>query len=525
MVIVGKKLNTESLKKYYDVIYVGSGLSALASAAFLSLMNKKVLILEQHYTLGGNTHSFKKKGFIWDAGVHYVGEVHNHKAPLRKVFDFLSKGQLKWDFIGERNETIIIDEKEYVLKSGEKAFIEELSLQFPQEKENLITYIKLVKDIFHSAPSHFLRRLFPSPFRQILKGKIGKSFYDYLNKSTQEVMDSFFKDEKLKAVLTSFYGDYGLPPNESPFSVHAIVAGHYLDGSSYPQGGSHAIAATIMETIESQGGQAFTRAKVKHILIKNNQAYGVELDDGTQVYSKKVVSSCGLQATLKKLLPQSQDRNEKVESFKTEILRLKPSPGFFSLYIGLKEEIDPKDLPIENYWIHPSSDLNGNWIKEKIPFLFVSFPSKRDSLSQGQNIISLLSPMGLDEVAAWENTQKKQRPEEYDSFKKDYEEACLEILLKQFPFLEGKIEQIVSGTPLTNRHYTATLKGEPYGLAPTKERFLCEELTPKSVIKGLYFTGVDLTIAGVAPSLSSGILTTLKMHPFRMIHLLSKIFN
>ena len=60
----------------YDVIVIGSGLGGLSCAAILSkLFNKKVLVLEQHYKLGGFTHDFSRKNYHWDVGVHYVGDV------------------------------------------------------------------------------------------------------------------------------------------------------------------------------------------------------------------------------------------------------------------------------------------------------------------------------------------------------------------------------------------------------------------------------------------------------------------
>ena len=47
-------------KKKYDVIIIGSGISGLTCAAFLSMAGKKVLVLEKHFKLGGYTHTFKR---------------------------------------------------------------------------------------------------------------------------------------------------------------------------------------------------------------------------------------------------------------------------------------------------------------------------------------------------------------------------------------------------------------------------------------------------------------------------------
>ena len=54
-----------------DVIVIGSGISGLATAAFLSRVGKKVLVVEQHYIAGGCTHTYEDKGFEFDTGIHY----------------------------------------------------------------------------------------------------------------------------------------------------------------------------------------------------------------------------------------------------------------------------------------------------------------------------------------------------------------------------------------------------------------------------------------------------------------------
>ena len=59
----------------WDVIVIGSGMGGMTCAALLAALGKRVLVLEQHYVAGGFTHSFKRKEWTWDVGVHAVGEV------------------------------------------------------------------------------------------------------------------------------------------------------------------------------------------------------------------------------------------------------------------------------------------------------------------------------------------------------------------------------------------------------------------------------------------------------------------
>ena len=84
----------------YDAIVIGSGIGGLSAAAILSKeAGKKVLVLEQHYTAGGYTHVFKRRGYEWDVGIHYIGEVHRKQSELRRLFDYITDDKLKLSLI------------------------------------------------------------------------------------------------------------------------------------------------------------------------------------------------------------------------------------------------------------------------------------------------------------------------------------------------------------------------------------------------------------------------------------------
>ena len=87
----------KTMNEKYDVIIIGSGLGALSAASILAQMkNKKILILERHFKIGGFTHTFKRQGkFEWDVGLHYIGEMYNGSMS-RSIFDFVTNGKVKW---------------------------------------------------------------------------------------------------------------------------------------------------------------------------------------------------------------------------------------------------------------------------------------------------------------------------------------------------------------------------------------------------------------------------------------------
>jgi all-trans-retinol 13,14-reductase len=57
-----------------DAIVIGSGMGGLSCAAALAKTGHRVLVLEQHHTLGGLTQTFLRSGFRFNVGMHYIGD-------------------------------------------------------------------------------------------------------------------------------------------------------------------------------------------------------------------------------------------------------------------------------------------------------------------------------------------------------------------------------------------------------------------------------------------------------------------
>jgi len=86
-----------------------------------------MLVLERHYTAGGYAHVFKRRGYEWDVGLHYVGEVHRRNCYLRKPFDYVTDGQLQWAEMGEVYDRVRFGDREYAFKAGPPAFAAQLA--------------------------------------------------------------------------------------------------------------------------------------------------------------------------------------------------------------------------------------------------------------------------------------------------------------------------------------------------------------------------------------------------------------
>jgi len=96
----------------YDVIIVGSGIGGLSCGAILSKRGYKVLVLEQHYQVGGYCSSFTRKGFIFNSGVEDVSGLWE-RGPITyllrelglKKDDLFVKNTRRYVFKGEAIDT------------------------------------------------------------------------------------------------------------------------------------------------------------------------------------------------------------------------------------------------------------------------------------------------------------------------------------------------------------------------------------------------------------------------------------
>ena len=58
----------------FDDIVIGGGLGGLTCAAYLAASGRHVLVAEKHDITGGNSMVFRRRGYEFDVGVHYIGE-------------------------------------------------------------------------------------------------------------------------------------------------------------------------------------------------------------------------------------------------------------------------------------------------------------------------------------------------------------------------------------------------------------------------------------------------------------------
>lgn len=503
------------LDEQYHSILIGSGMGCLSAAAILSKEGHKVLVLEQHYTPGGFTHVFKRKGFEWDVGIHYIGDMQRPKSAMKKLFDYVTDGNLKWADMGQVYDRIIIGNKSYDLVKGLQNFKTKLIEYFPEEENAILKYIDLVFAANRTAGKFYMNKALPPFLGNLLYNWMSKPFFKFSDRTTHEVISGLTKNKELIKVLCGQYGDYGLPPRQSSFFMHSTVVKHYFGGGSFPIGGSSQIVKTIDPIIEKAGGTIVINAEVDKVMIENNKAIGVKMKDGQVLKALNVISGTGILTTYDKLLPKSiLDQYQ----LKEDIQKVNPSVSHASLYLGLDGTPEELGLPKTNLWIYPEEGDHDECVRrylenmdEEFPVIYVSFPSSKDpdwsNRYPGKSTIDIITLVPYDAFAEWDGSKWMKRGEGYEALKEKITLRLLEKLYQQLPQVKGKIVHSELSSPLSTKHFMNYDKGEIYGLDHSPSRFRQKFLQPRTPVKNFYLTGQDIITAGVGGALFSGLLT------------------
>jgi all-trans-retinol 13,14-reductase len=530
--LVGTRYGTRAIDARYDTIVIGSGLSGLTTAAVLAKAGKKVLVLERHYTAGGFTHSFRRRGFEWDVGVHYVGEVHKPDSLLRRAFDSITDGELQWARMDDPYDRIVIGEDAYDFVAGARRFREELLRSFPHAGDQIDEYLRLIRAASASMPAHFAPRYLPRPLQPLAASVASRAAGSYFTRTTRSVMSDAVSDPRLAAVLTGQWGDYGLPPGQSSFGMHAIVAQHYLGGASFPVGGAWRIADTIVPVIERSGGAVLVDAEVASIIIAHDRASGVRMANGDEISSDNVVSAAGLRTTYGRLVPEDVASRLAVTN---KVASVRPAVGHIGLYIGLRATARDLDLAQTNLWIYREDDHDRSLARylaapsTDVPLTYISFPSAKDPSWEtrypGKATIDVISLAPYEWFEPWKGEPWRKRGAEYDDVKAQLSERLLADVYRHVPQIRGHVAYHELSTPLSTAEFGNYSRGEVYGLEHSPHRFAQRWITPRAPIRGLFLTGQDILFCGVGSAMMSGIVTATSMLGPRAARVLPEVLG
>jgi len=492
----------------FDVIVIGSGIGGMTTAAALSRLDHKVLLLEQAQTIGGLTHAFTRDGFSWDVGLHYCG-LFGHDQFGGRILNWLSGGTIEFRSVGTVYDTLHFpDGFEIPVGRPADAYKMELKELFPDNRAEIDAYFEAVLSAQKVGGMVGALRTMPEPLRSVYhwwnKGKIQR----WCSRTTGEVIAGLISDPKLAAVLSAQWGTYGGKPTEASFAIHATVIGHYLEGAGYPVGGAAAISKGLVPVIEAAGGSARAGTPVSKILLEDGKAVGVRTESGEEINAPFIVSAIGAGETVRHLLP-----NEiREQQWAREIATFKPSICHYQVFLGFEGDIARYGASRSNHWFYESWDTNDAiWAAADggpIPMMFVSFPSLKDPAHDpgpsNKHTGEMLVWADWSSVAGFAAGGAKEDADEWAAFKQNIESRMMELFAEKFPALAPLVVHHELGTPLATVSFTGHEKGGIYGVETTPRRILSDALNVRTPVPGLFLSGQDAMLPGIAGALSGG---------------------
>ena len=499
----------------YDVIVIGSGIGGLTTAGLLArAAGKRVLVLERHTEPGGLTHTFRRDGASWDVGVHYIGQL-GPGSQGRAYFDYLSGGELEWNRMPDAYDRFVYPGVDLRVSSDPVRYERDLVAAFPQEARAIHRYFQDIRRVTRWVTLGFIQGMVPGPAASLLSAaqRLGGR---RATQTTKAYLDAHFRSPRLKAVLASQWGDYGLPPSRSAFAVHALIVSHYLEGGWFPRGGSARIARTFEKGIEQAGGAVRVAQEVTEILTENGKAVGVRVMDHRSAQVRErvyrapvIVSAVGASNTFNRLLPTFGEIGRRTEPARRTLEHLGTGTSAVTVFLRLRE--DPRSIGIDggNIWVnrdldHERAQRFSDSLLEGHPHdVFVSFPS----LKSGENphTAELISFCEAKAFHQWAEHPQGKRGPAYSALKERIAQGMLELAESAAPGLTKLVDYVETSTPLTYEHYTAHPAGAFYGPPATPLRFRSRPLGPRTAVAGLFLSGQDVGSTGIMGAMMGGV--------------------
>ena len=492
---------SETQTDMYDVILIGSGISALTSAALLAKKGKSVLVLEQYSKPGGYMHSFRRFGLTYDSGAHYFGSLDKGQ-PFRILLEYL-------DVLNDESfaETFLeLDPKAFdVFKfpDGDVSFargydnvISELSTLFPNERAAIRAYFEEIQKIVAVFPTYtFDDEMDPERAMIPLETPL-KAFVEKLTSNA-----------KLQSVFYAYCNLHGVNPEDTPLGFHAIVTDSLIQGPYGMLDSGDGLSRRFVKAIEAKGGKVLTKHKVTELKLRDRQITEVVCENGARFRGEWIISTAHPKATLR-LLEHTRDFTP---AFRDRVTNLKESPPIFGVYA--KTAGSALLQPKRNYYYFKSSDPKAMFQMGKPneePTVVFASTAKRDWTpgSETPLPVSLLSPCEYEWFKPWKDERYGKRSDAYNEFKAGLAKQSLALVARYDKELVDGIKAEVTSSPLTNLHYNGSEEGTAYGIYHSIQNTGGRALGPRTKISNLLLAGQNYLFPGLLGAAISGLRTS-----------------
>ena len=450
----------------YDVIVIGSGLAGLTAANILGSAGYQVLLIEQHYKLGGMATWFKRpSGHIFDVSLH--GFPFGMKKSCRRYWSQEIADRII-PLLGVR-----FDNPQFSLTTpyDRESFTELLSSQFGVERETVTKFFDAARNM---------------------------NFYDEQQMTTGELFEKFFpgRHDIIRLLMEPITYANG-STLEDPAITYGIVFSNFMKNGVYTfQGGTDMLINMMHDELKRNNVDVRIKCGAKKINTRRGAVESVEVNDRT-IRCRSVVSNANLLTTIFKMVGEEVFDKDYIDDARN--VRLNNSSTQVYMALAENDSIDPAtgDLLFSSTADRFETDLLLSRDITSRTFSFY-YPGTRPHANPRHLIVSSTN-------ANWEDW-KHLDEEQYKASKEELIDTTLGALEKYVPNARERIIFAEASTPRTFAHYTQHQNGASFG---TKFEGLAVSRGLPEQIKGLYHAGsVGIIMSGWLGAINYGVIVS-----------------
>jgi phytoene dehydrogenase-like protein len=417
----------------------------------------KVLIVEKNAKVGGYCTSFERNGFLFDACAHSLGSCRK-EGNITKMLEELgikNKISIKRH---DPSDIIITPHHKISFHSDLKKTIEGFSKNFPHEAANI---------------NRFFRSIVNSSDLSLLALR-KKTFGRILNEN--------FKDNRLKAILSfPVLGNAGVNPSfASAFSSMMLYREFMLDGGYYPGNSMQDLPDVLTVRFKELGGEVKLSSMVNNILVEENVAKRILLDNKDSFSAKHLVSACDAVQTFTELL----GARALPKGFVKRLSKMKTSLSMLILYIGIDKHLKIGLPECTNVWFLPHYNIKKLYFgasrrtkKNLAEFMVRILPGKK-------NFVVFVNA-NFGDRKYWESNKNQ----------KEIADNLIKKVDKLIPTFSSHVIFKEIATPYALYNWTMNNQGASYGWSAIPKQLMLSEFYCAQPIKNFYLTGHWNTIA------------------------------
>jgi len=460
------KLYGREYPTHYDAIIIGSGIGGLICANLLAQGGMKVLVIEQHYVLGGYCSTFRRKGFTFDSATHFyplLGNPATFPAKLLKKLE-ISTQWIKMDPVDKFH---FPGGETFVVPADLTVYLEKLKNRFPHQAAQIDKFFAEVREAYLYGLLYYFRDI---------SNEVAEKYRHF---TVEQKLNEHFQDPQLRAVLIADHSHWGSLPSRTSFLFDSMLRLAYFLGNYYPKGGSQVFADDLGNALKRRGSHVLLCTDVKKVLIKDGAAIGVQAQarfghnkQPIDFHAPVVISNADAVLTYRDLLGEENCGREMID----QLLKLRPSYPCFLAHIGLKKMPHELMESTEGYYWRSwdPEDLTRTFFK--IFFTTLLDPS--------------VAPSGHDILIV-----QKWCAEEYDKVKDwqarkvEVEEYIMGQLRQILPGIEEKIVIRLCAAANTSYRYTMNFRGSMLGWEMSPDQLGDSRPSNVTHINNLYLVG------------------------------------